>query len=89
MTGEKIPSCSGEILSYLLCSNHDQLVDHYVTFTGGVTQAAKKKRLGYSSLEALDTKVSMVLASTVSCDRSFQSLIVLGRNEYFRHRVRQ
>ena len=32
-----------------------------------------KKKLGYSSLEALDTKVSMVLASTVSCDRSFQS----------------
>ena len=37
---------------------------------------SKKNNLGYSSLEALDSKVSMVLASTVSCDRSFQSLIV-------------
>ena len=36
----------------------------------------------YCSLEALDTNVLMVLASMTSWSRSFQSLMVLGRNEY-------
>ena len=49
--------------------------------------AAKKKKrrrfvLDYCSLEALDTNVSMVLASMTSWGRSFQSLMVLVRNEY-------
>ena len=38
--------------------------------------------LDHCSLEALDTNVSMVLASMTSWGRSFQSLMVLGRNEY-------
>ena len=42
-----------------------------------------KMVLDYCSLEALDTNVSMVLASMTSWDRSFQSLMVLGRNEYY------
>ena len=36
----------------------------------------------FGSLQALDTNVSMVLASMTSWGRSFQSLMVLGRNEY-------
>ena len=47
--------------------------------------AAKKKFfffLDYCSLEALDTNVSMVLASMTYWGRSFQSLMVLGWNEY-------
>ena len=53
---------------------------------GGEGQQRKKqiKKLGgdYCSLEALDTNVSMVMVSMTSWGRSFQSLMVLGRNEY-------
>ena len=52
---------------------------------GGSAAKERKKRklvLDYCSLEALDTNVSMVLASVTSWGRLFQSLIVLGRNEY-------
>ena len=45
------------------------------------TKKKKKGVLDYCSLEALDTNVSMVLASVTSWGRSFQSLMVLGRNE--------
>ena len=49
-------------------------------------QREKRKRkwfvLDYCSLEAPDTNVSMVLASVTSWGRSFQSQMVLGRNEY-------
>ena len=38
--------------------------------------------MDYCSLDALDTNVSMLLASMTSWGRSFQSLMVLGRNEY-------
>ena len=38
--------------------------------------------MDHCSLEDLDTNVSMVLASMTSWGRSFQSLMVLGRNEY-------
>ena len=48
-----------------------------------------KMVLDYCSLEALDTNVSMVLASMTSWGRSFQSLVVLGRNEYCWYWVQQ
>jgi len=55
-------------------------------FTEGQQHKKRKKKkqtvLDYCSLEALDTNVSMVLASMTSWGRSLQSLIVLGRNEY-------
>ena len=38
--------------------------------------------MDYCSLDALDTNVSMLLASMTSWGRSFQSLMILGRNEY-------
>ena len=45
-------------------------------------QQKQKHVLDYCSLEALDTNVSVVLASVTSWGKSFQSLVVLGRNEY-------
>ena len=45
-------------------------------------QQQQQKVSDYCSLEALDTNVSMVLASMTSWGKSFQSLMVLGRNEY-------
>ena len=56
----------------------------FLSLYGGsaAQQQQQQNVLDYCSLEALDTNVSMVLASMTSWGRSFQSLMVLGRNEY-------
>ena len=45
--------------------------------------ALKKNNNYVAGLEALDTKVSMVVASTVVWGRLFQSWIVRGRNDCY------
>ena len=55
-------------------------------YEGSAAEEEKKKRggggAGLLHSGALQTNVSMVLASVTSWGRSFQSLMVLGRNEY-------
>ena len=61
----------------------------HTLYGGSAAQKTKHTVFDYCSLEALDTHVSMVLASMTSWGRSFQSLMILGRNEYYWYWVPQ
>ena len=65
-------------------SDRNQQIDYSVTFERevGIAKKKKKKKKPYvAGLEALDTKLSMVVASTVVWGGLFQSWIVRGRND--------